>query len=277
MKSISNIARQQRECARHPGLSSDTDNFLNMATWINEEFPNHPPHHPMGNIATIVMPVINNGERVLLYEVNSGLNKGRTGFPGGKVDLRDICEGWPSTPYDYGSGAEELGLNLEALQRCGARETEEETREKEEKPRVETAINSNGTGLRMPHEVLALACFYSVLYSPGSDKPSKTQQVATMLVDISDTMGGFDSPGSEVKYIGEYTPKEALDAMKDTKAPEGNIEMAKRALMMGAHYRQKNGVYIPVYGGKISYPEGEGWEKPLISQRLYRPYVLPHK
>lgn len=232
-----------------------------------DRFPGHPEHHGTGKVATIVIPVAGEGEEFefVLYEVGSGLNKGRIGFPGGQVELKDFpplyAKQGHQPSYAFGGSP---ALTLRALRNCGARELQEETGQGDKHNKV--------GGLIAPPNKLALACFYSILYSPDPNnlELQKTQQVATLAVDISNTSGPLDSPGSEVRSLGLFSPGNALDRMTDPRVPAGNRAMFKRALMMIALYKQSTPT-VPVYSGKISYPKGEGWKNPIISQGLVYP------
>ena len=258
-KMVRDLADRQRN--ESEGVWSDY--FKDFSSLIPE--PHRTTHNKTGRVATINMPITNSGE-VVLYNIGSGLNTGRPGWPGGKVNYGDVIIGARQTPpentpaliedYVFGGPGEavlgelgyaDAGLGLRAVQIGGARELEEETR------------GEYSAGVKTLPDHLALAGFWSILY--GKEK-MLTQQVATLLVpvdehDIDNLLR--DRPGAEAHPIGLFTPENALDRLTDRKVPLGNWLMAKDALdLINLPFNKP----VNPASGAITYPGGDMSKRP---------------
>lgn len=241
------------------------DYFKNFGSLIPE--PHKTSHNKTGRVATINMPITDSGE-VVLYDIGSGLNTGRPGWPGGKINYGDVIigagqtlpENTPALGEDYTFGGHgesilrehgyaDVGLGLRAVQIGGARELEEETRGKEL------------AGVKTLPDHLALAGFWSILYGKKGGE-MLTQQVATLLVPVDEhDIDNFlrDRPEAEAHPIGLFTPEDALDRLTNRKVPFGNWLMAREALgLLNLPFSKP----VNPTSGVMTYPGGDMLEQP---------------
>ena len=89
------MARDLADRQRNESEGVWSDYFKDFSSLIPE--PHRTTHSKTGRVATINMPITNSGE-VVLYNIGSGLNTGRPGWPGGKVNYGDVIIGARQTP-----------------------------------------------------------------------------------------------------------------------------------------------------------------------------------